>query len=516
MQDTPAQDLAQALLAFARAPGRHALRQREPAVLFEQLDTLAQWALGRLPAELASRSDLRNAAVLFVQRACLVPGNTHYQVLGLEARGLSPARLRTRYRALIRLTHPDMGVQGLPADAAGMVNRAHEVLADVERRNAYDRQLAAQLPPVATPPRPMGPSVPVAEPMRPIEVRSGWRARWTGLHARHPKTVRLWLGGGLVAALASVMVGWGAHDSAADRRLVIGAGRSTPGNEQEPPPIRLRVPVQWETGVEVPRAVVSSATPTVADVPAAELRPQTRNSTLAPGSDSRGPAIRATPPTALATAQPLSSPVAGNAAVAARALPVQETAANPVRTTHAQASSPFSAPLSAPLSVASNGAAAPAPTPAPTLAQAAPPQKSGTLDNTRSKTAPDADTPEGPTEWEVDTTRARHYLVELLNELEEPARALKTSRYLAHMNVRGTLLQPQLQGGAQAQGLRLERVHLNESRQTGLLRIRGVVLVQLESPGAAAPRQTKLRLSAEFRGTPEGTVLTQLDMKETD
>ena len=45
-------DLARQLLDFSQAPGRHALRLGEPRALFSNLETIAQWAMGRLPAEL--------------------------------------------------------------------------------------------------------------------------------------------------------------------------------------------------------------------------------------------------------------------------------------------------------------------------------------------------------------------------------------------------------------------------------------------------------------------------------
>ena len=59
MQDAPNVALSQALLEFATAPGRHALRLREPAVLFDGLDTIAMWALGRLPEGLGEPAPLR-------------------------------------------------------------------------------------------------------------------------------------------------------------------------------------------------------------------------------------------------------------------------------------------------------------------------------------------------------------------------------------------------------------------------------------------------------------------------
>ncbi|MBK7720601.1 MAG: J domain-containing protein [Simplicispira sp.] len=129
----PKNALARVLLDFGRTPGRYALRLREPAELHAQIDTLALWALGRVPEGLqAQAQEIKAAAVMFIQRACFAPENNHYQILGLPQGPVDAELLRTRYRALIRLTHPDMGVEGLPANAAGLVNRAQKVLADPE------------------------------------------------------------------------------------------------------------------------------------------------------------------------------------------------------------------------------------------------------------------------------------------------------------------------------------------------------------------------------------------------
>ena len=138
----PKNALARVLLDFGRTPGRYALRLREPAELHAQIDTLALWALGRVPEGLqAQAQEIKAAAVMFIQRACFAPENNHYQILGLPQGPVDAELLRTRYRALIRLTHPDMGVEGLPANAAGLVNRAQKVLADPALRERYDQEL---------------------------------------------------------------------------------------------------------------------------------------------------------------------------------------------------------------------------------------------------------------------------------------------------------------------------------------------------------------------------------------
>ena len=88
-------ELAALLQEFADAPGNFLVRMGEPKALFAQLDALAGWAVGRTPPELSSQADaLRDAAVLFVLRACFAANNTHYQVLGISPKALTPEGLR--------------------------------------------------------------------------------------------------------------------------------------------------------------------------------------------------------------------------------------------------------------------------------------------------------------------------------------------------------------------------------------------------------------------------------------
>ena len=123
--------LAKLLLDFGRAPGNYLVRLREPRELFDEFDAIAQWALNRIPHSLQNQAvELRSAAILFIQRACFAPDSSHYQVLGLPVQEYAPEELRSRYRIMIRLAHPDMGVKGLPANAASLINRANEVLSD--------------------------------------------------------------------------------------------------------------------------------------------------------------------------------------------------------------------------------------------------------------------------------------------------------------------------------------------------------------------------------------------------
>lgn len=209
-------DLARLLLDFAHAPGRYAIRLGEPHALFRELRTIVRWAQGRLPAPGVLGEDppdgreLVHAAVLFIQRACFDRDSTHYQVMGLTPEMFSHERLRARYRVLIRLTHPDFGVGGLPANAASMVNRAYDVLSDDAQRRRYDEELAhKQRGQTAT-------AQPDADTTghRPTRLRGGdlirglgsapsWRERWSTWIAGHPRQLRL----ALVGTGASVVLG---------------------------------------------------------------------------------------------------------------------------------------------------------------------------------------------------------------------------------------------------------------------------------------------------------------------
>ena len=235
--------LARVLLDFGKAPGRYSLRLGEPAALHAQLDTLALWALGRIPEPLqAQAAALQEAAVLFVQRLCFAPDNTHYQVLALAPQHLNPEALRARYRTLIRLTHPDMGVRGLPQNAAGLVNRAHEVLGSAVLRSTYDQQLAqaaARLRPPPPAPLQAGRSpgappagargrtgqnahaVPATAPWLHKGPRRAMAEQWQALNARFPALLRFGAVAGSTGLLVAGVLAWAAMDAQKSGGLVV-------------------------------------------------------------------------------------------------------------------------------------------------------------------------------------------------------------------------------------------------------------------------------------------------------
>ena len=210
--------LAGLLLDFGRAPGNYLLRLREPRELFDEFDVVAQWALNRIPPNLQLQAeDLRAAAVLFIQRACFVPDCTHYQVLGLQQRDYPAEEVRARYRTMIRLAHPDMGVKGLPTNAASLVNRAHEVLTTPALRERYDEQLlsgqmggATVVPPTAA--RPVS---------RVVEHQHGWQEQMHMLKAQHPKALRAALALGSVGVVVAGVLLWAAQETNDSSRMLI-------------------------------------------------------------------------------------------------------------------------------------------------------------------------------------------------------------------------------------------------------------------------------------------------------
>lgn len=119
------------------------------------------------------------------------------------------------------------------------------------------------------------------------------------------------------------------------------------------------------------------------------------------------------------------------------------------------------------------------------------------------------------TVWDVDVPSARTYLQDLLTQLAQPEQARSTSHALAQMNVNGSLLMPPGAVGDVVRSVQIERADLSESHRPGVLRIRGVMRAQVSSPNTQS-RAVRWRVQAEFRGTAQGTVLTLLDLKDTE
>ncbi|RRV03986.1 J domain-containing protein [Pseudomonas sp. v388] len=68
---------------------------------------------------------------------------THYQLLNVPG-DASPDQIKKAYRKLAQKLHPDRNPNPSASDMMGVINAAHDVLADPVRRAAYDAHLAAQ------------------------------------------------------------------------------------------------------------------------------------------------------------------------------------------------------------------------------------------------------------------------------------------------------------------------------------------------------------------------------------
>jgi hypothetical protein len=146
--------LYDALLDYARSPGKSNVSLREPALLFASFRQILQIAAGRaLEAESMNderKAALRRAACFFTRTALLYPGADHYTLMGLD-RNFDGAALKDHYRLLMRLIHPDFAGTlpfAWPADAAVRVNLAYEVLSSPVRRSEYEKSMAhaSQMP----------------------------------------------------------------------------------------------------------------------------------------------------------------------------------------------------------------------------------------------------------------------------------------------------------------------------------------------------------------------------------
>lgn len=137
--------LWEALSAFQKSPGRHAVAHGEPKLLFHRLREVMQLAAGRAAASGAGSApppEVEQAARFFVRTVLFRPNGSHYDVLGV-GHSDDPAVIREHYRLLIRMTHPDFAGEheAWPDDAAARVNRAYDVLSSPTRRAEYDAQI---------------------------------------------------------------------------------------------------------------------------------------------------------------------------------------------------------------------------------------------------------------------------------------------------------------------------------------------------------------------------------------
>ncbi|WP_395686647.1 DnaJ domain-containing protein [Caenimonas koreensis] len=139
-----------ALLDYQSSPGKFALLNREPAVLFSSMKDVLQIAAGRAADEADSvtpSDELRRAASFFMRGAMLNQTADHYALLGVDRKATTDV-VKDHYRLMMRLMHPDFaprdgGAEWAP-DTASRVNRAYETLSSTELRQQYDATLAPQ------------------------------------------------------------------------------------------------------------------------------------------------------------------------------------------------------------------------------------------------------------------------------------------------------------------------------------------------------------------------------------
>ena len=68
---------------------------------------------------------------------------THYELLNVP-RNASPDQIKKAYRKLAQKLHPDRNPDPSASDMMGVINAAHDVLANPDKRAAYDAHLVAQ------------------------------------------------------------------------------------------------------------------------------------------------------------------------------------------------------------------------------------------------------------------------------------------------------------------------------------------------------------------------------------
>lgn len=136
-------------LAVYRQPARHAELLRGNGALPAGLAVLLRLAggteaqeLDRGLAALAPESELRKAALFFVEEVLFRREASHYRVLGLN-QDAAAEQIKEHHRLLMRLFHPDRNLQSdeRREHFATRANLAYNTLRDAESRARYDETL---------------------------------------------------------------------------------------------------------------------------------------------------------------------------------------------------------------------------------------------------------------------------------------------------------------------------------------------------------------------------------------
>jgi len=242
-QAVPHAALWDALLVFQASPGRYAVAQREPRLLFEHTQPVLTLAANR-PVDVPGNppAAVRQAARFFVRHAMLRDSSDHYTLMGLQP-DADAATLREHYRLLIRLTHPDFdqNTDPWPEGTAARVNRAHDVLASAVKRAEYDTQRKrAQVPPETQAQR----------------TRASLARGDTAHHAQSkPSRTAVYASAGLAVAAVGALMLMG--HTADDPSLVLATGERRAAQPPLPAPISPSAQAnggRWERLVEAPES----------------------------------------------------------------------------------------------------------------------------------------------------------------------------------------------------------------------------------------------------------------------
>lgn len=141
-----AASVASQLHAFVRDPahwrprfahGKDALPDGAIVLRFAQ-GRFSRKLMRELPA--SARSELRDAANMFIRQVCFREAATHYQVLCVPC-GAKHDAIKENYHLMMALIHPDRqdpALEHWPTDCAQRVNQAYAVLSDDALRQDYD------------------------------------------------------------------------------------------------------------------------------------------------------------------------------------------------------------------------------------------------------------------------------------------------------------------------------------------------------------------------------------------
>lgn len=511
-----ADELAIVLLELAQTPGQDEWIARWRPELADALVTVAQWALGRVSPEVVRRlpegrwpEELGTAALVFLKRVCFAPDANYYEVFGLTPEATTPQEVRARYRALIRLTHPDVGLLGLPPDAAGLVNRAYAVLNDDGAREVYDKQLAASEPSsTAHGAGDDSEAQGLAAEVKPGDGRVAFAARasvservlarWVMVNARWSRQLQMSLIGVALLVPVGVLLLWGL--SGQERTGTIVALSSGP--DEDSPPATATLVAEQGGGSAGRGALAGRSGGGSGLLPAGVAEP---------GRPGASQVHAAAEVDGVSPVDTLQAEVAGGAVAAFAAsgaeldgrgggmadAPHEEGVGDGAGTdlaSRAQSASP---------QVAAAGVADH-------------PQEAVGLGKIANRDAamgesPAAAPPPVP-ERQVDWPAARRYLQDITVAVESRTESESLNHYLETMNVKGSLLRPVMDLYQQYDSLTTEYSTWSMAEGHGLFDAETMLVIRAAASGVE-PVMRSFLLRAQFEATENGTRLETLDLQ---